>query len=329
MLVLLFLAVTSAASAELVAVSSLMTYDVYIPYVNPRATDKAILWVDHLAIIAYGIFMGVLGVIFFYAGISMGWLYEFMGVLLGSAVLPIALAIMSKSANKWCCIAGAWAGVVCGVIAWLVATSTLNNGVISVETTFGNYPMLAGNLGSILVGALISGGGSMIWPEDFDFSITRALNTDHRNASTPPTAFESDTQSVDAEKQEKAHDSPTHATEVKATARSPVRTQDEYGLEYQRKLQRAFKIAVIVSIVLFVILILLIPLPLFGSEYIFPSAGFTGWISICFVWLFWGCGAVVLYPLYESRQGLKEVSGAVIRDIFGGRLRKLATSDVA
>jgi urea-proton symporter len=33
--------------------------------------------------------MGIAGTIFFYIGVSMGWLYTFMGVLLGSAVVPI------------------------------------------------------------------------------------------------------------------------------------------------------------------------------------------------------------------------------------------------
>jgi hypothetical protein len=33
--------------------------------------------------------MGIAGTIFYYIGVSMGWLYTFMGVLLGSAVVPI------------------------------------------------------------------------------------------------------------------------------------------------------------------------------------------------------------------------------------------------
>ena len=38
---MLFMAVTSAGSAELVAVSSLFTYDIYRTYINPKATGKA------------------------------------------------------------------------------------------------------------------------------------------------------------------------------------------------------------------------------------------------------------------------------------------------
>lgn len=56
-----------------------------------------------------------------------------MGVLLGSAVVPIALCITWKKANKWGCMSGAVVGLACGIIAWLVATSTLNGGKIDVN----------------------------------------------------------------------------------------------------------------------------------------------------------------------------------------------------
>lgn len=80
----------------------------------------------------FAIVMGILGLIFYYIGISMGWLYDFMGVVLGAAVVPIACCITWRKANKWGCIAGSVIGFCCGVIAWLVSTSTLNNGVINV-----------------------------------------------------------------------------------------------------------------------------------------------------------------------------------------------------
>jgi urea-proton symporter len=46
MLISLFLAVTSATSAELIAVSSILTYDVYKRYINPHATEAQILRVS-------------------------------------------------------------------------------------------------------------------------------------------------------------------------------------------------------------------------------------------------------------------------------------------
>jgi urea-proton symporter len=59
-----------------------------------------------------------------------------MGVILGSAVVPIALCITWSKANKWGCIGGSVAGFAAGVIAWLVTTSTLNGGVVNVVVGF-------------------------------------------------------------------------------------------------------------------------------------------------------------------------------------------------
>jgi len=58
LLILLFLAVTSASSAELIAVSSILTYDVYKKYMNPHATEAQVLKVSHamasyLIVLAY------------------------------------------------------------------------------------------------------------------------------------------------------------------------------------------------------------------------------------------------------------------------------------
>lgn len=81
---------------------SIPPVDIYQPYINPHATEKQILCenycllsfglvltssfpvVDSLAIGGYGVFLGVLGVIFFYLNISLGWLYSFTGMSFSS-----------------------------------------------------------------------------------------------------------------------------------------------------------------------------------------------------------------------------------------------------
>ena len=47
-------------------------------------------------------------------------LQEIMGVLIGSAVIPIALCLMWKKTNKWGAIAGAVLGQWFGLVAWVV-----------------------------------------------------------------------------------------------------------------------------------------------------------------------------------------------------------------
>lgn len=48
-LLLVFMAVTSASSAELIAVSSIWTYDLYQTYINPKASGKFLIRMSHTA----------------------------------------------------------------------------------------------------------------------------------------------------------------------------------------------------------------------------------------------------------------------------------------
>jgi Na+/proline symporter len=59
-LTMLFMAVTSAGSAELIAVSSIVTYDLYRTYKNPTATGKQLVKVSRATIVAFGLGMGAL-----------------------------------------------------------------------------------------------------------------------------------------------------------------------------------------------------------------------------------------------------------------------------
>lgn len=49
----------------------------------------------------FALVMGIAGTIFYYIGVSMGWLYTFMGVLLGSAVVPIGKSQPILSENLY------------------------------------------------------------------------------------------------------------------------------------------------------------------------------------------------------------------------------------
>jgi len=293
--------VTSATSAELIAVSSILTYDVYKKYINPNATEHQVLRVSHFAVVSFAIVMGFLGLIFYYIGISMGWLYTFMGVILGSAVVPIALAITWKKANKWGCIAGAISGFCMGLIAWLVTTATLNDGVINVTTSGGDYEMLAGNLASIGVGGIVSCVSSYFWPEDFNFDITRAINSPTR------------------EKDSSTHDN--YGEEKKAQVTTAVADADEKNAAIDDDLDpvalnKAFQFAAWSSVILTLVMIIIIPLPLFFAQTVYGVQGLTAWVVIGMIWAFCSAFTVVLYPLWESRGALLMIGKGIVKDIF-------------
>ncbi|CAO2166594.1 unnamed protein product [Urochloa humidicola] len=176
LLTMVFMTITSAGSAELVAVSSLCTYDVYRTYINPDATGQQILRVSRVVILTFGCFMGVLAVVLNLAGVSLGWVYLAMGVIVGSAVIPMLFLLLWSKANAVGAVLGAVVGCTVGVAAWL-AVAKVQYGRVDLDTTGRNAPMLAGNLASILVGGAVHVACSLVSPQDFDWEATRTQIT--------------------------------------------------------------------------------------------------------------------------------------------------------
>ncbi|HKU50333.1 MAG TPA: sodium/solute symporter [Nitrososphaera sp.] len=181
LLTMLFTAVTSAGSAELVAVSSLVTYDVYRTYVKPSSSGRELLRVSRVAILAFGVGMGILASILLQVGVSLQYVYLTMGILIGSAVAPITLAIVWKKTNKVAASSAAIIGLACGLASWLGSASVLY-GEVTISSTGENTPLLIGNVTAITIGALISIVGSRIRPENFNFAVMkqRILVADER-----------------------------------------------------------------------------------------------------------------------------------------------------
>ena len=168
-LTMLFMAVTSAGSAELIAVSSLVTYDVYRTYKNPKASGQKLLKVSRYTIIGFGIGMGGLAVILLSMGLSLGFVYLAMGVLIGSAVIPIALTITWKRTNKYAATAGAIIGLVVALITW-TGVAAAQYGEVTLASLGDNYSMLFGNIAGILTGGAIAGFGSLASRTKFDWA---------------------------------------------------------------------------------------------------------------------------------------------------------------
>ncbi|KAL2517296.1 Urea-proton symporter DUR3 [Abeliophyllum distichum] len=185
LLTMLFMAVTSAGSSELIAVSSLCTYDIYRTYINPEASGKQILKVSRSVVLAFGCFMGILAVILNKAGVSLGWMYLAMGVFIGSAVLPIAFMLLWRKANALGAILGTIIGCFLGIITWLTVTK-VEYGRVNLDTTGRNAPMLAGNLVSILTGGAVHALCSFLWPQNYDWETTKQITVVEKEKTELP-----------------------------------------------------------------------------------------------------------------------------------------------
>merc|ERR1711990_1195253 len=173
--IMLFMAITSTGSAEQIAVSSLIAYDIYKKYINPKATGEQILKVSRVAILGFGLFMGVLSIILFELGLSLGFVYLMMGIFIGSAVMPVAFVLTWKDASASGAIAGAVVGQICGLITWIVCSlferdANGKHGTVDLDTLGGNYPMLAGNVMAIGMSGIVCAVMSKMNPQNFDLT---------------------------------------------------------------------------------------------------------------------------------------------------------------
>ncbi|KAI4176956.1 MAG: hypothetical protein LQ343_000813 [Gyalolechia ehrenbergii] len=305
LLIVLFMAVTSCASAELIAVSSILTFDIYKTYIKPSATPDRLIFIAHVMICVFGFTMAIFACIWNAIGIDLGWLFLVMGLLIGGAVFPAAFAITWKGQTKAGALAGAITGLCAGLLAWLV-TAHQYYGSLSVTTTGMEYPTLAGNLAAIMTGLIVSICISLAKPEAFDWETTRSINAAPTTlaSSTPSsTSFE------DKKTQFTNSDLPTIRDEEKEAA------EDAAVVETPAKLGRAFKTACIASFLLTFIMDFLIPIPLFLSHYIFSQGFFTTWVVITFIWVFCSTAISVVLPIWETASFFKEL----YKELVGGK----------
>ncbi|KAL5339111.1 Sodium:solute symporter family-domain-containing protein [Aspergillus crustosus] len=292
---MIFMAVTSAFSAQLIAVSSIFTYDIYQAYINPAAKGKRLVWVSHLSCILFAIVMASFATGLHYAGIGMGYLYLLMGVIISSAVFPGAMTLIWKGQNWIAAAASPVLGLAMSLIAWLVTTKT-EYGVFTVETTGANYPMLAGNVAALLSPIVFSPALTYIFgPQNYDYESMRAIRK--VDDSDVAAAAHVDLELVPGEH----------------------RTTSQEEEEEIKKLNKAAFMSRTLTVGMVICFLLLWPIPMYGSGYVFSKKFFTGWVVVGIIWLFGTAFGVVLFPLWEGRASIIRISRLMTLDAMGKR----------
>lgn len=287
LLLTLFMAVTSSSSSELIAVSSILTFDVYKMYIKPSATPEQLIFVSHVMICVFGVVMACFACLWNGIGIDLGWLFLVMGLLIGGAVFPAAFTVLWKGQTRLGAISGAIGGLIAGLTAWLVEAK-VHYGTISVETTGGSYPTLAGNMAGVLTGLILTLTISWLKPDDFDWEKTRAINAP--GPGRPQPGAEEDSVNVPNESGPQAA-----RDEEKDTLEDLAITDDP------KTLQKTFIVAVTLSGILSFIMDFVIPIPMFLSHYIFSRNFFTAWVVISFIWVFCAFFLCGILPIVETR----------------------------
>jgi len=267
--IMVFMAVTSAMSAQLIAVSSIVTYDIYKTYINQEANGKKLIYISHISVCLFGLIMSGVSVGLYYVNISLGYLYLLMGVIISSAVIPGALTLLWNRQSKLAVCLSPPLGFFCSITAWLV-TAKVQLGTINVETTGSNIPMLVGNVVALLSPLLFVPILSFIKPDKilYDFASMK---------------------------------------EIKAVDDGPKRIADITSEEMEHELfllRRNSNFARITAVTLFLCLIILWPWPMYGTSYVFSKPFFTGWVVVGIIWMFISFCIVGIYPVVEGRKSI-------------------------
>ncbi|KAJ5629987.1 hypothetical protein N7528_003644 [Penicillium herquei] len=292
---MIFMAVTSAFSAQLIAVSSIFTYDIYQAYIDPKANGKKLVWISHMSCIVWAVVMASFATGLYYAGVGMGYLYLLMGVIISSAVFPGAMTLLWKGQNKIAAAVSPPLGLAISLSAWLATTKT-QYGVFNVTTTGDNYPMLAGNVAALLSPVVISPILTLIFgSQNYDWESMRQI----RKVDDTEVAAEAhiDLEMVPGEV-------------------GPTEAQAE---EETLKLNKAALYSRTLTIFMALAMLILWPIPMYGSSYVFSKKFFTGWVVVGILWLFCTLFGVVVFPLYEGRESIVRVVKMMAYDAMGTR----------
>ncbi|EME84560.1 uncharacterized protein MYCFIDRAFT_152785 [Pseudocercospora fijiensis CIRAD86] len=311
MLILLFMAVTSSTSAELIAVSSLLTFDVYKTYIKPDATSVRLVQISHYGIAIYSLVLAAFCCILNVVNLNLTWLLTILAIIVGGASVPVGLVLLWDRMSWVATVGAPWLGLACGLTAWFVTTSKLS-GEISVSTMANARNALAGNCVSMGSGALWAVVLSLIFPAKYQSTDSRHINRANKIAGINPATSEKPAKSQ-AVSESSAHDD--HAMTgneivdfLESTQMRPI--DEKLAKEGERLAWGA-------NIVFFSIAFILVPFTLFGTAYVYSKTFFTGWASIVsFIWVWASTMICVVYPVIESTSALKEVSVGLWRDIM-------------
>ncbi|KAG7878126.1 hypothetical protein KL937_004274 [Ogataea polymorpha] len=288
-LIMLFMSVTSASSAELIAFSSVTTYDVYRTYINPKASGAQLVRAAHIAVVGFSLFMAVLSVVFNYVGVTVGWLLTFSGIIVNPSVFTVVITLFWSKMTRLALVIGAPLGTLSGVLCWIAGAYCFGNNVVDKDTLNITKATFIGNCTALFSTPLYIVLVSLLKPDPEPFDMNK-----FRTSITLA-------DDMDAEEE--------HAAELPANE--------------QKKLRSHIWAAAVINIVLVLGVYVVLPLGLYGSNHDLSKASFTGFIVVVLMWLLVAAMYIILFPLWQGRHSIK-----VLLQVLLGRGSADGTSSV-
>ncbi|KAE9977030.1 hypothetical protein EG328_002299 [Venturia inaequalis] len=262
-LVLMFMSCTSAISSVLIGSSTVLSYDVYKTYINPKATDSQVLRAGHWCVAGMAIFMAAFGSMLHGVKIDLGFIYNMTGIFTGSALPGLVGTFFSSRQGPLAATASIWIGFFAAVITWLTLAQRFS-GSVTIASVGATDPCLYGCIAGIGAAAIVTLGISIFQNANYGWETLGAIRlTD--DAGNP---------------KDYAYEDPTY---------DPIR------------LRKAAYVARGITVFLFLALFIIWPLTMYGTAYQFSRKFFTGWVVVSLLWAFFSFFSVTVYPVIEGR----------------------------
>ncbi|KAF7194241.1 putative urea active transporter 1, partial [Pseudocercospora fuligena] len=268
-----FMAVTSAMSSETVATTALLSYNVYKAYLKPDVTERELKRFSEYATVGFAMFVAALACGLNHAGFSVGFIVTAIGIWIDSAIIPMVCTIMWKKQSKAAVIISPLVGSAAGMIAWMLKAYT-QYGKINITTLQGILPLVAGNMMALTCPIVVTPLITFIKPDNYDWT---DLHLKIR---------------------------PQEESQYRPSAHAIIETSDDSAND---TLLRSRNISIGLSVVLTLALLVLWPIPMYATHYVFSEGFFTGWIVVVFLWAFFAAGTITLLPIWECRHTIKAV----------------------
>ena len=192
-----------------------------------------------------------------------------MGIIIGAAVIPIALTILWRRTNKVAATAGAVIGLGVAVTTWVSVAASLPEfgGAITLASLGHNYSMLFGNIAGILTGGIIAILGSLATKSTFDWK-----------------------------------DLKDKITLVELSEEGSAQFSED-----EETLKNAFKFSIKGGGIMTLILIIAWPIPLIATGYVFEMMSYAVWVGISITWVIIAAAIIIFLPIIEARKGIVQV----------------------
>ncbi|KAL6450924.1 DUR3 Urea active transporter [Candida maltosa Xu316] len=304
----IYLAITSTLSAQMVSVSSLVSFDVYKKYINPDAHNKAMMKVSHISCVIYSFFISGFSIMLYYVGVNMTWYAFFTPIVICPGVIPLILTVTSDRQTRLAAITAPIVGLCAGIAVWL-STAHHYYGEITIRSTGGILPALFGGLTSLLLPGVTSIVISLIKPEKFDWTVLQNADLIVKEEQQQEEDVTQNTPDIDDLVQiegEKVGD-----TEVKVhseTASDNSVSEDLQSTSQVSSKELDFWIKIATGAVIFVLLVIWIiwPMSLY-RDWIFTAAYFKGYVVVGLIWLYTTLILIGFVPLYTGRHSTAKV----------------------